>query len=729
MQILDLSAQGAVAILAVLFVRLLLRKTPKIFSYLLWSIVLFRLICPVSISAPFSMMPVFTPVEQDYTLQDTSVDMFSAGVAAYEAVGDALNGGLGVQHVYTQQVEDSGMPVIVTAQWWEVWVLFGQYAWLAGMFVLTAYSVAVYLKLRYKLFAAPHLEKNIYLSDKIPSAFVLGIFNPKIYLPTFVGDSERSYILAHEQHHIRRMDHIFKLVAYCVLMLHWFNPLVWLAYILFCKDMEMSCDEAVIKKLGPEIRADYAASLLNLAIGQTSVTAMPLAFGEGDTKGRVKNMSKWKKPKRWICIIAAVLILLLAAVLLTDPLDADVPNDDLAHMTVPHFGGIKPDETFDIVQSWAGWVGDGPVWACLNAAKLQYSNVQHLPIHKFDMRKELDAFMERMGNTAALNDTTHGVPSFRETAARYDDSFFENNTLILVYISSANSGRAFQVSEIFCNQSHFEIYVEEIASPFIKEQKVSGWFITAAVPDSMVENCIDFDASLDNISRKAPEMTYSREEPDGSFYNIEAPLQATDLSVVSDEVKQLVRNEWAVYDAMPELDRYASSHLWGSVYLYADSWKSALDKLNLDISNPLESLSFLKKGNYMDGKELTEDKPRVQTTVLALSSTDRQISQLGVRTGYTAGDVRVTFWATVWNTTGVYLTGGGFSEHASYQKARTVTASGKEACLVMTEPTENYVSMNAYWVDGNVLYNIYLVAEPDQQEQLQKVMNQLLAEV
>ncbi len=135
----------------------------------------------------------------------------------------------------------------------------------------------------------------------------MGFFSPKIYLPSDVPTNERKYIIAHERHHIRRFDHIIKLLAYSALCIHWFNPLVWAAFILAGKDMEMSCDEAVIRKMGSQIRADYSASLLRLATHKKIIAGMPLAFGEGDTKGRVMNMAKWKKPKLWVSIVCFVL--------------------------------------------------------------------------------------------------------------------------------------------------------------------------------------------------------------------------------------------------------------------------------------------------------------------------------------------------------------------------------------------------------------------------------------
>ena len=166
-------------------------------------------------------------------------------------------------------------------------------------------------------------------------------------MPSALGEAERGYIIAHEQQHIHRLDHIIKLVAYIALTLHWFNPLVWVAYILFCKDMEMSCDERVIRKMGGHIRADYSASLLNLATGRRILSVTPLAFGEGDPKGRIKNLAKWKRPLPWVIALSLLVCLTTAGCLITDqPTEPTEPptelemvkeawNDAVVERTVP----------------------------------------------------------------------------------------------------------------------------------------------------------------------------------------------------------------------------------------------------------------------------------------------------------------------------------------------------------------------------------------------------------
>ena len=318
MQILDMSKTGSIVILVVLVARLLLKKAPKAISYALWAVVLLRLLCPVGIEAPVSIVPQTTSVSENYTLEDIPISVAGAGVAAYQAVGDVLNGGIDVQHIPTTNTDETGNVEYVTASWSEVWILFGQYLWLAGVAGMILYSIVSYWKLKKRLSVKLLLGDNIYIADDIDSPFVIGLIKPKIYLPATLAEQEQSYIIAHEQHHIRRCDHVIKVLAFAALVLHWMNPLVWLAFVLAARDMEMSCDEAVIRKLGEEVRGDYAASLLSLATGKRIIAGFPLAFGEGNPKDRIKNLSKWKKPVIWVSVVTVVLCGVLAVCLLTD---------------------------------------------------------------------------------------------------------------------------------------------------------------------------------------------------------------------------------------------------------------------------------------------------------------------------------------------------------------------------------------------------------------------------
>lgn len=319
-KILDMSLTGSVVILFVLAARLLLKKAPKVYSYALWAVVLFRLLCPVSLSAPVSLLG-FT---------DVTVMSSSGPVTEGEGITTSVTY-LPVEYVYSTaeekalpeiteghtKVEPAGKVSGLEPMTMVAWI------WLAGVAVMLLYSAVTYLRLYWQLVGAVLWRGDVWLADHIASPFATGILRPKIYLPSGTPMRERRWIIAHERHHIRRGDHIIKLMAYGALCLHWFNPLAWIAFIQAGKDMEMSCDEAVIKKLGSHIRADYCETLLRLATHQRIIAGTPLAFGEGETKGRVKNMAKWKKPKLWVSILCGVLCIAILAACALNPAETE----------------------------------------------------------------------------------------------------------------------------------------------------------------------------------------------------------------------------------------------------------------------------------------------------------------------------------------------------------------------------------------------------------------------
>lgn len=322
MQVLDMSKVAGMIILIVLVVRFFLKKSPKFVSYLLWSVVLFRLLCPISFESFISLLPENTPISYHYTLADESISIMSAGEAAYQAIGDVFRGGFDTQYIETTELNPNGTTKLVASAWWEAGILFGQYVWLAGIIILFIYSVISYFKIKKRLAVVIPLRDNIYIADDIDSPFVIGFIHPRIYLPNGLNEKEQTYIILHEQFHIKRGDTILKMLAYTALCIHWFNPLVWIAFILSGKDMEMSCDEAVIKRMGEEIKADYSTSLLALTMGQRINIGAPLAFGEGDTKKRIKNIAGWKMPNKKKLSIVSIAVAILLVCLLVDPIPA-----------------------------------------------------------------------------------------------------------------------------------------------------------------------------------------------------------------------------------------------------------------------------------------------------------------------------------------------------------------------------------------------------------------------
>ena len=345
--ILNMSITASVIILFVLLARLALKKAPKIFSYALWAVVLFRLLCPVSVTTDFSLLGLFDMPAVENTQHTTAMEYIPYDVVhtpdlevqlpVPPAIYDAVNDTLPQEHAALGADPLEGEFAI------------GSFIWLLGIGAMAVYSMVSYILLRRKLVGAVLLRDNIYLADGIGSPFVMGFFRPKIYLPSALSEQEQSYIILHEQHHIRRGDHIIKALAFIALCIHWFNPLVWVAFVLSSKDMEMSCDEAVVKKLGEGIRADYSASLLSLATGRRIIAGTPLAFGEGDTKSRIKNMLNWKKPKTWIMLVALVACVVAIVFCATNPRN-DIEEDD--GMITWELDQEYPDDVVDIVNDY-----------------------------------------------------------------------------------------------------------------------------------------------------------------------------------------------------------------------------------------------------------------------------------------------------------------------------------------------------------------------------------------
>ena len=312
----NMSLTASVAIVLVILLRLLLKKAPKVISYALWGIVLFRLLCPVSVGSSFSFYNLFDASTEEAGMMTSVIEYVPGDIvhAEYPAVALPVPGISDVINEALPQGQEQ-----LAADPLEAPMSFATYVWMTGVLVMVIYSIVSYIQLRRKLSVVVPLRDTIFIADDIKSPFVVGLFRPKIFLPCNLREKEQEYIILHEQHHIKRLDHIVKALAFLALAIHWFNPLVWVAFILASKDMEMSCDEAVIRKVGSDVRADYSASLLTLATGRRIIAGTPLAFGEGDTKGRINNLSKWKKPAVWAVLIAVIACIVLAICLLTNP--------------------------------------------------------------------------------------------------------------------------------------------------------------------------------------------------------------------------------------------------------------------------------------------------------------------------------------------------------------------------------------------------------------------------
>lgn len=324
-KILHMSLTAGYVIIAILLIRLPLKKVPKIFSYALWILVLFRLLCPITLESPLSLLPKTTVTSTEFFVNNQILTGKDLSGTNNNNMNPEMDSKEYNKTLHNDTIAKEENTITVNSESSLNLMNIGTIIWLLGMFLLSVHAVYHYIVLKNKLQTATRVKDNIYTSDRITTPFVLGFLRPRIYIPGFLSDNETDYILLHEQKHIKRRDHWVKLASYAALVLHWFNPLVWIAYYLMVKDMEMSCDESVMKqavKDSRDIRTDYSVSMLNLSVRQSGLYS-PMAFGETNVKSRIRNVLSYKKPGFWAIIIAIAAVITTGICLITNPLSKD----------------------------------------------------------------------------------------------------------------------------------------------------------------------------------------------------------------------------------------------------------------------------------------------------------------------------------------------------------------------------------------------------------------------
>ena len=331
LKIINMSISASYIVLAVLLLRLLLKKAPKWITVVLWGIVAVRLVCPFSIESVLSLIPSSEVVSPNIMTDKTPT--INTGIPI---INSALNPV--ISESFTPNPGDSANPL-------QIWIPVLTAIWIVGMVALLIYTVISYARVRRKIGTAVLYKDNIYQSENVVSPFVLGIIKPKIYLPFNINEKDMEHVVAHEMAHIRRKDHLWKPLGFLLLTLHWFNPLMWLGYVLLCRDIELACDEKVIKELDHDARADYSEALLTCSVNRRMIAACPLAFGEVGVKDRVKSVLNYKKPAFWIIMAAVVACVVVAVCFLTNPpakevnLDFPFEIEDVDNIEMYHYVG------------------------------------------------------------------------------------------------------------------------------------------------------------------------------------------------------------------------------------------------------------------------------------------------------------------------------------------------------------------------------------------------------
>ena len=305
LKIINMSISASWLVLAVLILRFVLKKAPKWINVLLWGIVAIRLICPFSFESTLSLIPSAETIPLNIGMDTTPT--INSGISA---INNAVN----------PIISQSNTPMAgASVNLLQITIGIYEYIWIFGMIALALYTAISYWRLRRKVDTAVRYKDNIFQSENVSFPFVLGIIKPRIYLPFKMNGQYLEHVVAHEQAHICRKDHWWKPLGFLLLMIPWFNPLMWLAYVLLCRDIELACDEKVIKELGNEQRGDYTQALVACSVNRRMIAACPLAFGEVSVKERVKSVMNYKKPAFWVIIISVIVCVGVAVCFLTNP--------------------------------------------------------------------------------------------------------------------------------------------------------------------------------------------------------------------------------------------------------------------------------------------------------------------------------------------------------------------------------------------------------------------------
>ncbi len=414
--ILNMSITASIVIIVVLLARLLLKRAPKVFSYALWGVVLFRLLCPISLTSDFSLMNFLrTPTADSGRIEYVTLNTDSTESPKITITVPATD----INQGATQSLGDE----IPRTDTFDIPVSVLSTVWLCGVAAMLTFNIVQLIRLRGKLIGAIPLCENIYLADHIPTPFVMGVLRPKIYLPSMISDTEQSYIIQHEKHHIRRGDHMIKLLAFAAMCIHWFNPLVWLAFVLSGKDMEMSCDEAVMKRIDGDIRADYSSSLLQFSTGKRVILGTPLAFGEGDTKERIENIMKYRKPTFIIVALALALCIGLTACLSSNP-QSDTEKHNLSEIAIENTDpSVSTEVGVDL------------------AYKYTYEELSEMPAEEL-----LELFIQ---NGLVINDELKALFTEKELEALFKENFDMWHTGMSVYSYTVYLDLAEQTKAIY----------------------------------------------------------------------------------------------------------------------------------------------------------------------------------------------------------------------------------------------------------------------------------------
>lgn len=312
-KLLNMSVSASGFILIAVLLRALLKRSPKWIHCLLWGLVAVRLVCPLSFESSFSLAPRADFVEAKLGVQSKDGRYMNSATDAGKALNDDLDNAQNKNLANKGNADRQG-------DWKKI-----SWTWFTGVVLLLGYAAISYLRFRKKVQASVRLRDGIYVCDNIRTPFILGVIRPGIYLPSDMDEVQTDNVIAHERAHLSRLDQVWKPLGYCLLAVYWFNPLCWLAYVLFCRDMELACDEKVIRDMDVEDKKVYSRVLLSFSDPSHRIAAGPLAFGEIGVKKRIQSVLNYRKPAFWMVGLAILALVVTSLCFLTNPKAANDP--------------------------------------------------------------------------------------------------------------------------------------------------------------------------------------------------------------------------------------------------------------------------------------------------------------------------------------------------------------------------------------------------------------------
>ncbi|AOT69295.1 M56 family metallopeptidase [Geosporobacter ferrireducens] len=496
--ILNMNITASYVVLAVIAIRLLFfKKAPKIFSYALWLPVWIRLVFPFSFNSSFSFLSLLKLNTQT-----------STGTMEYipNNIGFMQNPVVDVGiHRINNAVNTSLPPAAPAASVNPMQIIMGiaGMIWVIVLSILLICSIISYLKVINNVKTATLVKDNIFETDRITAPFVCGFIKPKIFIPTGMQPKELSYILAHEQTHIERLDYLIKPFAFLVLVVHWFNPLIWLSFALMSKDMEMSCDENVLKKLGNDIRVNYSNSLLSLSIKRSNLlTASPLAFGESNIKSRIKNVLNYKKPTYFVVAAAFIVSLIFTIGFISNP----VEKQDLSFLNAETEKNIAISSIygeFQLAGNQISHLFDFTKWKIKNVPSLDERPTYIRIKAPFDGNFEIRFYDSEPSIAMVIREEEHRYYKIPE-------SDFESIYKLLLATVWANALKTRD------GQPRYEMMSEKMKEKFEQEQidrADENWNFNIGVSSPWV---VDFEVKLDGANANITYLTMTSEP---AYYN------------------------------------------------------------------------------------------------------------------------------------------------------------------------------------------------------------------